>query len=116
MNSLSAACTPLKHTYDACFNTWFESYLTPLSAALDPAQSPSKSGSASAGSSDIERNLATAIKEVKASGEKRAKEYEAKCGESYRAYTECVKVRVLSAFVHMYKTHHVDCDPCRPLS
>ncbi|EJT99444.1 hypothetical protein DACRYDRAFT_23966 [Dacryopinax primogenitus] len=28
-HSLKPECTPLKHKYDACFNTWFEGYLQP---------------------------------------------------------------------------------------
>ena len=32
--SLSPECTPLKHRYDQCFNSWFEGYLQP---ALDAA-------------------------------------------------------------------------------
>ncbi|KAG2068933.1 hypothetical protein BDR04DRAFT_1056168 [Suillus decipiens] len=31
-HSLSPECTPLKHEYDACFNTWFEGYLEPAIA------------------------------------------------------------------------------------
>ncbi|KAA1138199.1 hypothetical protein PGTUg99_018126 [Puccinia graminis f. sp. tritici] len=28
MDSLEPKCTPLKNSYDACFNLWFEKYLT----------------------------------------------------------------------------------------
>jgi hypothetical protein len=43
--SLSPACTPLKTTYDSCFNLWFEGYLQP---ALDNAPSTSNSTIAAA--------------------------------------------------------------------
>jgi hypothetical protein len=36
LRSLSADCTPLKHRYDSCFNSWFEGYLQP---ALDASRS-----------------------------------------------------------------------------
>ncbi|KAI6040910.1 hypothetical protein EDC04DRAFT_2673309 [Pisolithus marmoratus] len=31
-HSLSPECTPLKHAYDSCFNSWFEGYLEPAIA------------------------------------------------------------------------------------
>lgn len=34
--SLSSVCTPFKHRYDSCFNSWFEGYLQP---ALDASRS-----------------------------------------------------------------------------
>lgn len=53
--SLAAECTPLKRTYDSCFNTWFEGYLQPaldqtrLQAGLsdtprEPASIPESTG------------------------------------------------------------------------
>ncbi|KAI9634738.1 uncharacterized protein MKK02DRAFT_37617 [Dioszegia hungarica] len=37
MESLSPECTPLKHRYDSCFNSWFEGYLQPALDA-DPSR------------------------------------------------------------------------------
>ncbi|KAG1747411.1 hypothetical protein EDB19DRAFT_1873086, partial [Suillus lakei] len=34
-HSLSPECTPLKHEYDACFDTWFEGYLEPAIANVN---------------------------------------------------------------------------------
>ena len=49
--SLNPECTPLKHRYDACFNSWFEGYLRPAADGqqlpVDDAMSlPTSQGSA----------------------------------------------------------------------
>jgi TRIAP1/MDM35 family protein len=66
-SSLSAECTPLKQTYDSCFNAWFEGYLEPAVAA--PAA------------------------ERAAHAKQKADEYEAKCGQLWTEYRACVQVR-----------------------
>jgi TRIAP1/MDM35 family protein len=73
-SSLSSECTPLKQTYDACFNAWFEGYLEPAVAASTPSTGPVKEPY-----SDWTK--------------KKAAEYEEKCGKVWRAYRECVQVR-----------------------
>ncbi|KAG8949833.1 hypothetical protein FRC03_000224 [Tulasnella sp. 419] len=74
-HSLSSECTPLKQTYDTCFNAWFEGYLQP---AVNPASGPS-------GLSKEER--------AKRNRQK-AEEYEAKCGEAWRGYKACLEKAV----------------------
>lgn len=70
-SSLSSECTPLKHEYDNCFNSWFEGYLEPFVGT--------KGGSET--SADREKH-------VKA----KAEEYEANCGKLWVAYKDCVQV------------------------
>lgn len=69
-HSLSPECTPLKHAYDACFNTWFEGY-------LEPAIAHSKNVPHG------ERNEYA---------KKKAEEFEQKCGAVWAQYKECVHV------------------------
>ena len=64
--SMSPECTPLKHTYDACFNAWFEGYLEPAVSA-------------------------TPAERLKYSQEK-AEEYERNCGKIWTQYRSCVQV------------------------
>lgn len=66
-SSLSDACTPLKRSYDSCFNAWFEGYLEPAVSA-------------------------TPAERLKYSQEK-AEEYEQKCGRIWEEYRVCVQVR-----------------------
>jgi len=66
--SLSPECTPLKQTYDACFNSWFEGYLEPAIAASSSPQ-------------------ATA-----AYSKKKADEFDQKCGKLWQNYKACVQV------------------------
>jgi len=68
--SLSKECTPLKVEYDSCFNAWLESYLTP---GPRPESIPEQDWVA-------QRTKA------------KAKEYDDKCGEVWKAYSACVKV------------------------
>lgn len=75
-HSLSPECTPLKHAYDACFNTWFEGY-------LEPAIAHSK------GVPQGQRNEYA---------KKKAEEFEEKCGVVWAQYKECVQVSVMPFF------------------
>jgi hypothetical protein len=67
-SSLSPECTPLKVTYDTCFNAWFEGYLEPAVAA-QPAERAAHSKA-------------------------KAEEYEAKCGGLWKEYKTCIDVRI----------------------
>ncbi|KAJ7503093.1 hypothetical protein B0H11DRAFT_1711395 [Mycena galericulata] len=67
-DSLSPECTPLKQEYDSCFNVWFEGY-------LEPIISPSPT--------DAERV---------AHYERKAEEFQAKCGKVYAEYQKCIQV------------------------
>ena len=69
-NSLSPKCTPLKQQYDSCFNAWFEGYLEPA---------------VSHGTSDDKENAAAFSKA-------KADEFEARCGQIWNQYKECVQV------------------------
>jgi TRIAP1/MDM35 family protein len=73
--SLSAECTPLKQEYDSCFNAWFEGYLEPAVAA-----------SASA-------------KQREQYSQKKAQEFESKCGKIWENYRACVQVSFTSDFL-----------------
>ncbi|KZO92990.1 hypothetical protein CALVIDRAFT_486731 [Calocera viscosa TUFC12733] len=64
-HSLKPECTPLKHKYDACFNAWFEGYLSPVLA--DQAE-PDR---------------------TRALQEKR-EEYDRTCGKVWEAYRGCL--------------------------
>ena len=70
--SLSPECTPLKHAYDSCFNTWFEVYLEPAIAHS--------------------RNLSEGQRNEYA--KKKAEEFERTCGNVWRQYKGCVQVRM----------------------
>jgi TRIAP1/MDM35 family protein len=69
-HSLSPECTPLKLEYDACFNSWFESYLEPALAT----------------SANTEQRAAYS--------KTKAEEFESKCGKIWARYRECVQVRL----------------------
>ncbi|KAJ7647780.1 mitochondrial distribution/morphology family 35/apoptosis [Roridomyces roridus] len=69
-DSLSPECTPLKQEYDSCFNVWFEGYLS-------PAISPS--------ATDAQRT---------AHYQRKAKEFEDKCGKVYKEYQACLQSAV----------------------
>ncbi|PWN41608.1 hypothetical protein IE81DRAFT_291605 [Ceraceosorus guamensis] len=92
MDSMSAACTPLKHKYDACFTNWFVEYLgLPQDASDGPKVASSDSfGSAgfwsrgkSAGGEGSDRR--TALRE----------KLEGECGAVWSAYRDCVKRAVV---------------------
>ncbi|KIM42588.1 hypothetical protein M413DRAFT_26622 [Hebeloma cylindrosporum] len=65
--SLSPECTPLKKEYDSCFNSWFEGYLEPAVAAS--ASSSTRS----------------------AYSERKAEEFQQKCGKIWEQYKSCVQ-------------------------
>ncbi|KAF9554245.1 hypothetical protein CPC08DRAFT_644593 [Agrocybe pediades] len=65
--SLSEECTPLKKEYDSCFNSWFEGY-------LEPAVEAGRAGQ----------------RTREANAQKKAEEFEAKCGKIWRQYKSCV--------------------------
>ncbi|KAF9046813.1 hypothetical protein BDZ89DRAFT_894605, partial [Hymenopellis radicata] len=67
-DSLADACTPLKRSYDTCFNAWFEGYLEPAVAA----------GSVGA-------------KEREEYSKQKAQEFEANCGKLWVSYKACVQ-------------------------
>ena len=81
-HSLSSECTPLKLTYDTCFNAWFEGYLQPLT-------STNGQGGAAA-------PITQAQKEQRY--KQKAEEYEAKCGQVWRDYRICVEVSFIILF------------------
>jgi len=64
--SLDPKCTPLKHKYDACFNTWFEGYLQQLPPGLKETER--------------EQRIKT-----------KNDEYNQKCGKVWEAYRTCVQ-------------------------
>ena len=89
MDSLHPPCTPLKKSYDSCFNLWFEEYLQ-LAA---PQQSLATSASASSqdvGKGDADRQSKIRIK---------AEEYEKRCGGTWRAYRHCLEVGCISSIL-----------------
>ncbi|KAJ7099483.1 mitochondrial distribution/morphology family 35/apoptosis [Mycena belliarum] len=68
-DSLSPECTPLKKTYDSCFNAWFEGYLEPVASSTTDAQRI-------------------------AHYQQKAKEFEDKCGKVYAEYQSCIQSAV----------------------
>ncbi len=68
-DSLADGCTPLKRSYDTCFNAWFEGYLEPAVAvgSIGP-------------------------KEREAYSKQKAQEFEANCGKLWVSYKACVQV------------------------
>lgn len=75
-HSLSPECTPLKHEYDACFNTWFEGYLEPAIANANTKSSPQ-------------------AHRIEYSKQKK-EEYDRKCGSIWVRYKDCVQVSLSS--------------------
>ncbi|KNZ48561.1 uncharacterized protein VP01_556g3 [Puccinia sorghi] len=67
MDSLEPKCTGLKNSYDACFNRWFEKYLS-LTASHDSG-------------SDQKRVLAQS-----------KHQYEKECGRKWQQYHACLNV------------------------
>ncbi|KAG5636846.1 hypothetical protein H0H81_006639 [Sphagnurus paluster] len=68
-HSLSAECTPLKIEYDSCFNAWFEGYLEPAVAASSRSAREAYS-------------------------QRKAAEFQEKCGKVWESYRECVQKAV----------------------
>lgn len=69
-HSLSAECTPLKLSYDSCFNSWFEGYLEPT---LSPQQQKHKQ------------------QHPEEYAKQKAEEYQQKCGKIWDSYRDCVQ-------------------------
>ena len=67
--SLSPDCTPLKTTYDTCFNTWFAGYLEPAVSTFSESTEARTKYS-----------------------EEKAKEFDQKCGKIWESYKSCVQV------------------------
>lgn len=85
-SSLSPACNAPKHHYDTCFNHWLKSYLVLVAPPLsNPADTP-------AGAKERERRN----KQI----DDKKQELDDRCGEAYRAYQSCLKVRHLSGHAH----------------
>ena len=76
-HSMADECTPLKHTYDSCFNAWFEGYLQPA-VNLSPEQRAEYSKA-------------------------KAEEYERKCGKIWQEYKTCVQVLFSLFFLFEYR-------------
>jgi TRIAP1/MDM35 family protein len=74
-HSLSPECTPLKHEYDACFNTWFDGYLEPAIANANTKKSPQ-------------------AHRIEYSKQKK-EEYDRKCGNIWAQYKDCVQVSLM---------------------
>ncbi|KAJ7287047.1 mitochondrial distribution/morphology family 35/apoptosis [Mycena rebaudengoi] len=93
-DSLSPACTPLKHEYDSCFNVWFEGY-------LEPAISPS--------ATDAQRA---------AHYQQKADEFQAKCGKVYEEYRNCiqnaVKQKGIESMLEQAREEHPLREPLPP--
>ncbi|EIN08737.1 hypothetical protein PUNSTDRAFT_86760 [Punctularia strigosozonata HHB-11173 SS5] len=75
-SSLSPECTPLKQSYDACFNAWFEGYLEPAVAASATSNASGKNDAYSDWT------------------KKKTAEYEEKCGKVWQSYRECISKAV----------------------
>ncbi|KAH9451273.1 hypothetical protein MJO28_009204 [Puccinia striiformis f. sp. tritici] len=71
MDSLEPKCTVLKNTYDACFNRWFEKYLS-LTATYES-------------SSDRKRVLSQS-----------KEQYEKECGMKWEQYHSCLNTALES--------------------
>jgi TRIAP1/MDM35 family protein len=80
-SSLSPKCTPFKHEYDTCFNAWFEGYLEP---ALPSSAT---------------------TEERAAYSNRKADEFEQKCGKVWNSYRECVQVSVFTLFTTIMLGH-----------
>lgn len=103
MSSLSPACTPLKHSYDECFQAWFVDYL----AVAPPSSSGSTSPSSNTAGKKTEQESGfawgrSAKKEESATETelKRRKglreRLQGQCGPVWEQYRDCVRVSSLS--------------------
>ena len=70
--SLTPLCTPLKQSYDSCFNSWFEGYLEPAIAASETPEQRA------------------------AYSKQKASEFQERCGKIWEEYRACVQVGVFS--------------------
>ena len=69
MESLHEPCTVKKRDYDRCFNVWLAEYLQ---------------------LADMPGNGTDKLQSIQTKG----KEYEQRCGETWRAYRTCLQVRL----------------------
>jgi TRIAP1/MDM35 family protein len=96
-SSLSPQCTPLKHAYDQCFNSWFEGYLQP---ATQESSSNSSSGVSSSTSrkagNGISQNSTSKEEARRAYSKRKAEEFEEKCGKVWKSYRTCIAVSLSS--------------------
>src|SRR5882762_4633338 len=96
-SSMSPQCTPLKHAYDQCFNSWFEGYLQP---AIGESANPSSAASSSLGASSStskntkngDRQAANSKEQERAYSKRKAEEFEEKCGKVWESYRTCIAV------------------------
>ncbi|KAJ7350677.1 mitochondrial distribution/morphology family 35/apoptosis [Mycena albidolilacea] len=93
-DSLSPQCTPLKNEYDSCFNVWFEEYLEPA-LATNATQ-----------------------KQRTAHYQRKADEFQAKCGKVYAEYQNCiqnaVKERGIEPLLQQAREEHPLREPLPP--
>ena len=83
-SSLSPECTPLKHEYDNCFNSWFEGYLEPVVGSNGKVAS----------NRDRERHVRA-----------KTEEYENNCGRLWSTYKECVQVQFAMYIINDARSH-----------
>jgi len=96
-SSMSPQCTPLKHAYDQCFNSWFEGYLQP---AIGESANPFSAASSSLGASSStskntkngDRQAANSKEQERAYLKRKAEEFEEKCGKVWESYRTCIAV------------------------
>jgi TRIAP1/MDM35 family protein len=87
-SSLSPECTPIKHAYDKCFNSWFEGYLQPAIEESQPSNASSTSTSRNTGNGISEEETRRAY------SKRKAQEFEEKCGKVWESYRACISVSV----------------------
>ncbi|CAO1639370.1 unnamed protein product [Sympodiomycopsis kandeliae] len=93
MSSLSPECTPLKHRYDTCFNSWFEEYLSlgTDSSASSSSSTATPSGSSFWGRSSSANSSNSTMLDSKEKRKQLRLELDGKCGEVLKSYQDCVK-------------------------
>jgi len=94
MESLDPECTPLKKTYDSCFNRWFERYLSVADHAqyVTPSSPPPQSSSSTNTAASQPGGSGADAARQKAMMKSR-EEYERDCGAAWAKYKDCVGVR-----------------------
>lgn len=92
-SSLSPQCTPLKHAYDKCFNSWFEGYLQPAIQESQPSNTSSTSTSRKTGNGINEEETRRAY------SKRKAQEFEEKCGKVWESYRACISVSSIFAII-----------------
>lgn len=115
ISSLSPECTPLKHRYDSCFNSWFKDYLAigddqiqeqqrqseaSSSGTASPSSQASSSGKKKSGwfsDSSSASSASTSATSIDGSDIERRKQaimerYDRDCAKLFKDYQACVKV------------------------